>query len=108
MTEVETANGFDREQVLFHAAQAESYSNHPIGKSILSAYGKPVDQSVISDYQEISGHGISICSEGKKILAGNSKLMGCRADSLHALRCNRNQGICGNRRRVCRVHSDFR
>ena len=33
VTEVETANGFDREQVLFHAAQAESYSNHPIGKS---------------------------------------------------------------------------
>ena len=75
VTEVETANGFDREQVLFHAAQAESYSNHPIGKSILSAYGKPVDQSAISDYQEIPGHGISIRSEGKKILAGNSKLM---------------------------------
>ena len=57
------------------AAQAESYSNHPIAKSILATYGKPIDQKQFSDFEEISGHGISVMVQGKKVLAGNSKLM---------------------------------
>ena len=69
------AAGYQKEQVLEYAAQAESYSNHPIAKSILAAYGKPIDQKQFSDFEEISGHGISVMVQGKKVLAGNSKLM---------------------------------
>ena len=75
VTDILPVKGFASEQVLEYAAQAESYSNHPIAKSILSAYGKDVDQEVISDYKEISGHGISVNAAGRKILAGNTKLM---------------------------------
>ena len=63
------AAGYQKEQVLEYAAQAESYSNHPIAKSILATYGKPIDQ------KQFSGHGISVMVQGKKVLAGNSKLM---------------------------------
>ena len=56
-------------------SEAESFSNHPIAKSILSAYGKEIDQSVISDYKEISGYGISAMAGKKKVYAGNTKLM---------------------------------
>ena len=69
------AAGYQKEQVLEYAAQAESYSNHPIAKSILATYGKPIDQKQFSDFEEISGHGISVMVRGKKVLAGNSKLM---------------------------------
>ena len=67
--------GYQKEQVLEYAAQAESYSNHPIAKSILATYGKPIDQKQFSGFEEISGHGISVMVQGKKVLAGNSKLM---------------------------------
>ena len=67
--------GFTKEQVLEYAAQAESYSNHPIAKSIQEAFGKTIDQSVLSGYEEISGHGIRVLIGGKRALAGNSKLM---------------------------------
>ena len=69
------AAGYQKEQILEYAAQAESYSNHPIAKSILATYGKPIDQKQFSGFEEISGHGISVMVQGKKVLAGNSKLM---------------------------------
>lgn len=57
------------------AALAESYSDHPIATSIREAYGKDIDQSRISDVKEISGHGIEAFVDGRKISAGNDKLM---------------------------------
>lgn len=65
----------NKEQLLTYAALAESYSSHPISKSLQKAYGKQIDQSRVSDVEEISGHGVSATVEGKKILAGNEKLM---------------------------------
>ena len=58
-----------------YAARAESFSNHPIAKSILASYGKDVDQATITDYKEISGHGISVNDDGRKVLVGNTNLM---------------------------------
>lgn len=75
VTDILPENGFDKEQVLECAANAESFSNHPIAKSILAAYGKEIDQESIEDYKEISGHGISVEVAGKKVFAGNIKLM---------------------------------
>ncbi len=65
----------DEEKVLEYAAYAESYSTHPISKSLLKAYGKDIDSSRIGTIEEISGHGIVAEIDGKQVLVGNQKLM---------------------------------
>lgn len=65
----------ENEKLLEIAALAECYSNHPISKSLMRAYGKEIDKTRVSDVKEISGHGISAVVDGKHILAGNAKLM---------------------------------
>lgn len=62
-------------KVLELAALAESYSDHPISRSIRDAWGKKLDQSRVSDAREISGHGVKVKIDGKMVLAGNGKLM---------------------------------
>jgi Cd2+/Zn2+-exporting ATPase len=66
------------EELLELTAHAESLSTHPISRSILKAYGKDIDQSIVSDTNEIAGHGIEAVVRGKKIIAGNTKLMKLR------------------------------
>lgn len=63
------------EKLLEYAAYAESYSNHPIGKSILKYYGKTIDSSEIDNYDEVSGKGIKVKIKGIQVLAGNITLM---------------------------------
>lgn len=75
VTELLPAGHFSGEELLAYAAKAESFSNHPIAKSVLSAYGKEIDQSGLTDHSEISGHGIRVNAAGKKVLVGNAKLM---------------------------------
>lgn len=67
--------GVSEEELLKIAAEAESFSNHPIALSILKAYGKEPDKSELSNYREIPGRGISVMAQGEKILAGNARLM---------------------------------
>ena len=69
------SDGISQEELLELTAYAESYSNHPISKSILRAYGKEIDHNKVTDVEEISGHGVSATVGGKEILAGNAKLM---------------------------------
>lgn len=69
------AVGMKEGQLLELAAYAEDYSNHPISLSIKKAYGKKIDNSRISDVQEIAGHGVQAVIDGKTVLAGNAKLM---------------------------------
>ena len=57
------------------AAMAESYSDHPISRSIKDAWGEGIDLDRISNAQEISGHGVKAEVDGRMVLAGNSKLM---------------------------------
>ena len=73
--DVKTANSYKKDELLKLAAYAESYSTHPISKSIRNAYGNDIDTGIVSDIEEISGHGISADVEGRKVLAGNIKLM---------------------------------
>ena len=72
-------DGKDRSEkqsaVLEMAALAESYSDHPISRSIRDAWGKELDESRVSDVKEISGHGMKVKIDGKTVLAGNGKLM---------------------------------
>lgn len=61
--------------LLEYAAYAESFSTHPIALSIIKAFGQDIDKNQISDYDEISGHGIKVNVKGRSVLAGNTKLM---------------------------------
>ena len=68
-------NNIDKDQLLEIAAYAENYSNHPIAKSIKTAYKKEIDTNRIKNIKEISGHGISVTIDDKNVLIGNEKLM---------------------------------
>ena len=68
-------NTMEKSKLLELAALAESASSHPISKSLLRAYGKPVDRQRVTEIQEISGKGIIAKVDGISVAAGNSKLM---------------------------------
>ena len=63
------------ETLLEYAVYAESFSNHPISKSLLEAYGRAIDWTRIGDSEEIAGHGVRAVIDGQEVLAGNAKLM---------------------------------
>jgi len=67
--------GITGEELLELVAHAESYSSHPISNSLRQAFGKDIDRSRISDVEEVSGHGVIATVDGKKVMAGNVKLM---------------------------------
>lgn len=71
--EVTKING-NINEVLKVAANAEAHSNHPIGKSIVSAYNKTLDMK-ITDYKEIAGLGISCKLNKEKVLVGKIDLL---------------------------------
>ncbi len=71
--EVTKING-NINEVLKIAANAEAHSNHPIGKSIVSAYNKTLDMK-ITDYKEIAGLGISCKLNKEKVLVGKIDLL---------------------------------
>ena len=75
VTEVSPENGISNDELIFYAAYAENYSNHPIGASILRAYGKEIDKDKIENYEEISGYGVKVIIDGKEVIAGNYKIM---------------------------------
>ena len=70
------AGGEDaKAKLLEYAAYAESYSNHPISKSLKEAYGQEPDKTKVTDVEEIGGHGVTAVVNGVKVAAGNAKLM---------------------------------
>ncbi|MGG1847998.1 heavy metal translocating P-type ATPase [Bacillus wiedmannii] len=75
VTKMEPSEGITNEELLEYATFAEVYSNHPIAQSIRKAYGKSIDEKIIDEYSEISGHGTVVKVQGKEIFAGNAKLM---------------------------------
>lgn len=64
-----------KEDLLKYAAHSEKYSNHPIAESIKKEYKNEIDTKLISNTEEIAGHGMKCVVEGKNILIGNDKLM---------------------------------
>ena len=75
VTRMKAAEGFSEEALIEYAACAESYSSHPISKSLREAYGKEIDTGRVKDVEEISGHGIRACVDGRPVAAGNRRLM---------------------------------
>ncbi len=62
-------------QLIEFAAMAESYSDHPISQSIIELYKMEINKSRVSNYNEISGHGVKCCIDGNLVCVGNNKLM---------------------------------
>ena len=75
VTEVSVFNGFTRDEVLELAAYVEAYSSHPIAASIQQAYGRPLDDGKVLDYEEVAGHGVKATVGGRQVLAGNARLL---------------------------------
>ena len=65
----------EEEHLLEYAALAECHSTHPISVSLQKAYGKKLDNTRVTDVQEISGHGVITTVDGHQVAAGNDKLM---------------------------------
>ena len=75
VTEIHPVSGMTEADLLEKAAFVESYSNHPISKSLKEAYGREIDNNRVTDAREISGHGVSAVVDGHEVAAGNVKLM---------------------------------
>ncbi len=75
ITDIQPENGWNKHQLLELAAYAETHSSHPIAESIKEKYEEKIDENRITEYNDISGHGIQVKVDGKEVLAGNAKLM---------------------------------
>ncbi|CBZ02310.1 cadmium-translocating P-type ATPase [Clostridium botulinum] len=75
VSKIESEEGVNTEELIEYAALVESYSNHPIAKSILKYYEKTIDNKRIEGYEEIVARGVTAYIDGKKVYAGNNKLM---------------------------------
>lgn len=75
VSKIVLAEEIGEEELLEIAAVAESMSNHPIAKSIISKVNKKISQEEIEGYKEIAGMGIKAKYHGDEIVAGNAKLL---------------------------------
>lgn len=73
--DVTPADGFSREELLEHAAHAESASSHPIAEALRRAAPGPVRPERVTDIEETAGHGVRARMDGREILAGNSRFL---------------------------------
>lgn len=69
------APGVSSQELLEITALAESFSNHPISLSLQEEYGKPIDNTRVSGFEDMAGHGIKAIVDGAEVYAGNSRLM---------------------------------
>jgi Cd2+/Zn2+-exporting ATPase len=75
VAEVRPAAGFTEADLLRLAAHAEAYSDHPLAVSVRRAYGVPVNNDLVGEVSEDSGHGVSATVDGAAVLVGNDRLM---------------------------------
>ncbi len=73
--EIIPKNGFSASELLTLAAKAESHSNHPVAQSLREAYSQPIDDTGVTDYEEIAGYGIRAKVNNQRVLAGNDRLL---------------------------------
>ena len=108
VTGIYPANNFDNDTLIRLAAFAESASSHPISVSLKKNYGKEINIDEVSDIQEIAGHGVSALVDGKRVFAGNIKLM--KKENI-AVECEHDEGTvvyvsCDGEYAGCLVISD--
>lgn len=68
-------NTMEQSKILEYAALAESFSSHPISRSLKTAYGKEINQNRVTDVEEISGNGVTAKVDGIPVAVGNARLM---------------------------------
>lgn len=86
VTNIYPSNDFTNDKLLHYAAYSEYSSSHPISLSLKKEYGKELDSRIVSNIQEITGHGVEADVDGKYVYAGNIKLMNkmnIKVDDLH-------------------------
>ena len=77
VSKIQTFNDeYSENDVLELFAIGESFSNHPIAKSIINKFEKEIDASKVKEYKEISGKGIEYQIDGRKIKIGNKNFAG--------------------------------
>lgn len=108
VTGIYPANNFDKDTLIRLAVFAESASSHPISVSLKKNYGKEINIDEVSDIQEIAGHGVSALVDGKRVFAGNIKLM--KKENI-AVECEHDEGTvvyvsCDGEYAGCIVISD--
>ncbi|MGN0406967.1 MAG: heavy metal translocating P-type ATPase [Bacteroides sp.] len=72
---IDVVSDMDRQKLIEYAALAESYSSHPISKSLQKAYGREIDKARVTDVNEVSGEGVTANVDKVSVAAGNAKLM---------------------------------
>lgn len=89
VTDIDITNAnYKKEDVIRILRKGESFSNHPIAKSIMKLSDESIDNKDIKDYQEIDGKGISFTLNNQKVLIGNQNLCGCDSDTILHLNIN--------------------
>ncbi|MBL8013641.1 MAG: cadmium-translocating P-type ATPase [Candidatus Omnitrophica bacterium] len=68
-------NGFTKDEILKLAALVETQSNHPIAQSIIQAYGKKINSDEVTEFKEVSGHGIKASVKGREVIVGNDRML---------------------------------
>ena len=79
-------NTMEQSKILEYAALAESFSSHPISRSLKTAYGKEINQNRVTDVEEISGNGVTAKVDGTPVAVGNVKLM--KRIGIEAVECH--------------------
>ena len=82
VSRVESYGKYSKDDLLKYVAYGESMSNHPIGKAIIKAYGQEIDETRVSNFEEISGKGLAYSFDGKDFKVGNYELVGCEKEEL--------------------------
>lgn len=98
----------EQSKILEYATLAESFSSHPISRSLKTAYGKEINQNRVTDVEEISGNGVTAKVDGTPVAVGNVKLMkriGVEAVECHQVGTVIHVAIDGS---LCRPHPDLR
>ena len=80
-------NTMEEAKILEYAALAESFSTHPISRSLKNAYGKEIDRNRVTDVEEISGNGVTAKVDGVSVAVGNAKLM--KRIGVEAVECHK-------------------
>jgi Cd2+/Zn2+-exporting ATPase len=81
-------NNYSQHEVIDILIKGESFSNHPIAKSIMKLKDEKIDNSDVLDFEEIEGKGISYTLNGDKIVIGNKKTCDCNIDAMLHLNIN--------------------
>ena len=79
-------NTMEQSKILEYATLAESFSSHPISRSLKTAYGKEINQNRVTDVEEISGNGVTAKVDGTPVAVGNVKLM--KRIGIEAVECH--------------------